>query len=143
MEEDILCYPLIYYTEDMLADFSGALTTEDRASIEKKIEALKTKNLTGSYEETVDAFNALGNLLDDFPLLNLMSQISKAGELCEIHDPRKAPTFFNALSTIMEAADKESFELLSKTLDKVMPQAREVIARYDSQAGTVQTGVVR
>ncbi len=143
VEEDILCYPLIYYAEDILGDFSWALSSEERSGLEKKIEELKDKSRTGSYEENTDAFNALNELIDEYPLLNLLSQISKAGELCDAHDPKKAPTFYSAIETLMEAVGKENFELITKTLDKIMPEAQEAIAKYDNQIGTVQKGVVR
>ncbi|MDQ1270676.1 MAG: molecular chaperone DnaK, partial [Thermodesulfobacteriota bacterium] len=66
-----------------------------------------------------------------------------AGELCEIHDPKKAASFYNAIATIMKAVSNRNIELATKTVDKIMPKAFEIIRKYDSKTGIVQKGVVR
>lgn len=142
-EENILCYSMIYYAESVRDDFSWVLTDEEHSELEKKIERLQTMNRTGTYKQNVDAFEDLDDFLNTFPLINLLMDISKAGELCETHDPKKSAAFFGAISTLMDAVAKTNIELVTKTLDKIMPEALDVISKYDKETGIVQKGVVR
>jgi len=142
-EENILCYSMIYYAESVLEEFPWVLTGEERSVLAKKIEFLQTMNRTGTYEENVDAFDDLDEFLETFPLINMLMDISKAGDLCETHDPKKAASFYNAIATLMKAVDNKNIELVSKTIDKIMPQALDIIRKYDSKVGIVQKGVVR
>jgi len=142
-EEDKLCYSLMYYAESVRDDFSWVFTDKERSELEKKIEHLQTMNRTGTYEQNVDAFDDLDDFLNTFPLINLLMDISKAGELCATHDPKKSTAFFDAISNIMNAMEKKNIELVTKTIDKIMPEVLDVIGKYDSQTGIVQKGVVR
>lgn len=142
-EENILCYSMIYYAECVRDEFSWVLTPKERSKLKKKIEHLKTMNRTGTYEENIDAFDDLDEFLDTFPLINMLMDISKAGELCETNDPKKAASFFSAISTVMKAVENTNIELATKTLDKIMPEALGIIKKYDKKTGIVQKGVVR
>ncbi|NDY72223.1 hypothetical protein DO021_09820 [Desulfobacter hydrogenophilus] len=142
-EENILCYSMIFYAESVLEDFPWVLTDKERSALVKKIEVLQAMNRTGTYEQNVDAFDDLDQFLETFPLINMLMDISKAGELCDIHDPKKAASFYNAIATLMKAVGNTNIEMVSKTIDKIMPEALDVISKYDSTVGIVQKGVVR
>jgi hypothetical protein len=43
----------------------------------------------------------------------------------------------------MKAVSNTNIELVTKTVDKIMPEALEIIRKYDSETGIVQKGVVR
>ena len=141
--ENVSCYPLIYYAEDLLSQFPGILAQKQISQIVKKIDYLRDMNQNGTYDENVAAYNDLNTYLDKFPLLNLLTDITKAGELCEENDPAKAPVFFNAVSTIMDAADKDNVELLDKTLDTIMPRVKEVLDQFDHVTGNIEKGITR
>lgn len=142
-EENILCYSMIYYAKSVLEEFPWVLTDKQRLQLVKKIAYLKTMNRTGTYEENLAAFDDLDEFLETFPLINMLMDISKAGELCEIHDPKKAASFYNAIATLMKAVSNTNIELVTKTVDKIMPEAFDIIRKYDSETGIVQKGVVR
>ncbi len=142
-EENILCYSMIYYAKSVLEEFPWVLTDKQRSQLAKKITYLETMNRTGTYEQNLAAFDDLDEFLETFPLINMLMDINKAGELCEIHDPKKAASFYNSIATLMKAVSNTNIELVTKTVDKIMPEALEIIRKYDSETGIVQKGVVR
>ena len=100
-------------------------------------------NQHGTYEENIEAIQDMENALDEFPVLNVLMNIVKAAELCDEHDPGRAPQFSNAMGTIVEAMGRKNHELVNKTLESIMPRVREVLSQYDSQAGSIQKGITR
>jgi molecular chaperone DnaK len=142
-EEDNCGYPLMFYAEDIIFQFSDIMTDGERGRLQREIDHLKDMNQHGTYEENIQAIRDMGKTLDEFPVLNVLMNIVKAAELCEEHDPGRAPQFSNAMGTIIEAMGRKNKELINKTLDSIMPQVREVLHQYDSQAGAIQKGITR
>lgn len=142
-EEDNCGYPLIFYAEDIMFQFSDIMTAGERGRLQKKIDHLKDMNQHGTYEENIEAIRDMEKALDEFPVLNVLMNIVKAAELCEEHDPGRAPQFSNAMGTIVEAMGRKNHELVNKTLESIMPRVREVLSQYDSRAGSIQKGITR
>ena len=142
-EEDNCGYPLMFYAEDIIFQFSDIMTDGERGRLQREIDHLKDMNQHGTYEENIEAIRDMGKTLDEFPVLNVLMNIVKAAELCEEHDPGRAPQFSNAMGTIIEAMGRKNKELINKTLESIMPQVREVLHQYDSQAGAIQKGITR
>ncbi len=142
-EEGIDCYAFIYYAEDLLEMFPLALSSENKSLMEKKIDHLKKMNLDGTYEENLDAYNDLDGFMKNFPLPGLLMTITKAGDLCDEHEPSRALKFYGAISIILEAMEKDNFERLNATLDKILPEAKKVIQQYDNETGTIEKGITR
>ncbi|WP_457554170.1 Hsp70 family protein [Desulfobacula sp.] len=142
-EEGTDCYASIYYAEGLLNMFPMALSSKDKSLLEKKIEHLKKMNIDGTYEENIDAHNDLDGFIDKFPLLNILMQISKAGDLCDEHDPSRAPKFHGAVSSILKAVEKENIEQVNAILDKIQPEVDKVTLQYDKGTGMIEKGITR
>ncbi len=142
-KEQINSYSLIFYARDLVRNFSGILTPKNTSQILKKIDHLQDMNRSGTYEENVAACDDLDIYLDKFPLLNILSNITKASELCEENDPSKAPQFHNAISTILDAANKNNLELVEKTLATILPRVKEVTDQFDHETGSIEKGITR
>ncbi len=142
-EEGVNCYSLIYYAQSALQDFSKAFSSKNQSLMKKKIKHLKKMNLDGTYEENLDAYNDLDTFFDSFPIINILMDITSAGELCDEHEPSRSPKFYNAVSTIMEATLKENYELVESTLSEIQPEVKKVLQQYDSETGTIQKGITR
>jgi molecular chaperone DnaK len=142
-EENVDCYALIYYAEALLDDFPMALSPKNQSLMQKKIKHLKEMNFDGTYEENLEAHEALDAFLDKFPILNFLMRITKAGDFCEDHEPSKAHKFYGAVSAILEAGKKGNNERVSSLLDEIMPEVDKVIDQYDFETGTIQKGISR
>lgn len=142
-EENIDCYALIYYAEAVLDNFPMALSSKEQSLIQKKIDHLKKMNLDGTYEKNIAAYNDLDEFLDSFPLIDILMRINKAGNLCEEHDPSKAPKFLAAITDIMEAVATEKLERVNTLLEDILPEVQKVINQYDRETGTIQKGITR
>ena len=144
VENDISCYSTMFYAEHLLQRFSMMLTAKEQSRLRKKMEHLKKMNTEGTYEENLSAFEALDKALEDSPA-SLFMFIDKAAELCEEHEPAKAPKFQHALSKLMTGMtdSKPDEAALTTTLEEIMQEAREIIEKYDIQTAKIQKGITR
>ena len=73
--------------------------------------------------------------MDDLHGVNTLMQIKKAGEHCETHEPAKAAKFFNAIEDILKAGMSSDTEKLKKLMNQIIPQASEIVEKYDASKG--------
>ncbi len=142
-QEGVDCYPLIYYAENVVRQFSMGLPPKDRSLLQKKLDHLKKINLDGTYEQTVAAYDDLDAFLDNFPWIDALMRIDKATYLCADHEPSRAPKFSGAMSDLIEAMEKGNFERSKDILDGILPEAHQVIEKYDHETGKIQKGITR
>lgn len=143
VHEGIDCYPLIYYAEKVLSQFSMVMPPKESALLQKKIDHLEKMNLDGTYEQNVKAYHDLNSFLDNFPMIEMLMSINKAASLCSRHEPSRAPKFLGAMSDLMGAMGKDNFEQITKILEGILPEVRQVIQQYDYETGKIQKGITR
>jgi molecular chaperone DnaK len=141
--EKIDAYALIYYTEDLIDNFAMLLSIKDIYRIQKKINRLKKMNLTGTYEQNVKAYYDLYKCTDNYPMLNLITTIVRAGEVCDVHEPSRAVKFRKAVADIMDGVQNKNEEKVDTVLGEVMPEVGMVLQKYDRKTGTIQKGITR
>ena len=142
-EEDVDCYSLIYYAQSVIDNFPITLSEKETSLLQKKIEHLEKMNLDGTYEQNIAAYDDLDQFIDEFPLVDVFMRLNKAGEICDEHEPSKAPKFYAAVSNIMEALEKENIERVDAILEEILPEVVKVINQYDCETGTIQKGITR
>ncbi len=133
--QDLTSKPVVYYAEDLLASFNVILSRSDRTRIRSRIDRLKKADENGTFEENLKAYNDLDKALDDLHGANALMQIKKAGELCETHEPAKAAKFFNAIEDILKAGMSSDMEKANKVMNQIIPQASEIVEKYDASKG--------
>ena len=143
-EEDIHCYPTIYYAEDMLRRYGMVLPSGERNKLQKTLDKLKRMNTEGTYEENLTAFEELRESLVNSPVSILML-IEKAYELCERYEPERAPKFEQALSQFMAGAAKSDpdEDIIKAGLHEIFFEATEIIEKYDNKTAKIQKGITR
>ncbi len=142
-EKNITSKPLICYAQDALNHFGPMIKDKQKAAIGKRIEKLKKMDARGTYAENVKAHEALDTTLDGIGWVNALMMIKKAGECCEEHEPARAAKFFNALETIGRGHVNAEVDRVTSTLEEVLPQAHEILDKYDTQTGTIHKDIRR
>jgi molecular chaperone DnaK len=141
-EQDIHCYPTIYYAEDMLERYGMALPSGERSKLQKKLDKLKLMNTDGSYEENLKAFNDLKESLVKSPV-SLFMLVEKAGELCERYEPERALKFHQALSQFTTGVLKSdpNEDIIKTRLHEILIEASQIVEKYDKETAKIQKGI--
>jgi molecular chaperone DnaK len=143
-EQNIHCYPTIYYAEELLDRFGMVLSSGERSKLQKTLDRLKLMNTDGTYDENLAAFNDLTKSLVNSPVTFLML-IEKAMDLCERYEPERAPKFQQALSKFMTGVTKSDPDnnVLKNDLQEILIEATAVIDKYDNKTAKLHKGITR
>jgi molecular chaperone DnaK len=101
----------IYYAEGMLENFGLFIPPARQEKLLKRIAKVRDVDENGSYEETMEALEALSKELDhkDFYFAHILTQIEHASELCYESNPALAKKFISSIEELMEKAEQGEF----------------------------------
>jgi len=142
-EQNITCKPLIYYAKNILESFGPLIPRRDQVSIRQKIKKLNEMDEHGTFEENLKAYKKLDTAMDDLYGINALMDIKKAGEACEKHEPAKAAKFYNAIETMLSLDPENNKERLAAMINDILPQAMNILDRYDSNTGIIHKDITR
>ena len=97
----------------------------------------------GTYDQNVAAQEALDAALDDMGWVNTLITIEKAGECCEKYEPARTAKFFNALENIVQGVKDAKVDRVTSKLEEILPEAHEILEKYDTRTGTIHKDIRR
>lgn len=142
-DQDMASKPLIYYAENALENFSMILSPSEREDIRKKINRLNEADEKGTYAENVAAFNDLDNKLNEFPLLEVLMTLKKAGDTCMEGEPARADKFYTGIQDTMQHLIGGDERHVQESLKKLIPEARRILDKEASKPGVLYKDISR
>ncbi|MBF0200880.1 MAG: Hsp70 family protein [Desulfamplus sp.] len=146
VSEGITCQSLIYYCEHVLQRFGVLIPPGERERINKKKKHLEDMMLRGTYQENVDAYEALDKVFDKSPMISVLMTLEKAVDLCREHEPARSAKFVGAIHSLTSISDDEGKDAVAAKFEKAMsclPEARELIAKYDNIKAKIYKGITK
>ncbi len=136
-EERITVLPSIYYARQMVDQYGGLMEKAERLLIESNIRQLEQKAENGTYEQVVKASDQLHSAVIKPGIANMMMTLQKAANVCEEHEPTRSTIFYNTIEALLGASSKADVARCMNSMEKVLPEAIEVIKKYDRKTGKI------
>ncbi len=133
----------IYYAQTVLHDYGFALAPDKQEKIGRRVANLEKMDEYGTYEENIQALDALQKELKDLGLVGFLMEIQKAADYSATTEPAKSVKFIRALKDIMTAVSKEDKDKISRILDEIMPQALVVVRANEADSATIHKDISR
>ena len=142
--EEKVSKPVLNYAYSALNVYGEMIPDEIQKTIQNNIRKVEDADAYSGYEETVQAVDELHESLKEIGGIHFFMQLDNAAKVCSYNgDRNREQKFLHAKHEMMQAMAQQDTDKFEEILNRILPEAQNVVESFGSQGGKIHKDITR